>query len=373
MKIVIAGGHLTPALAVIDQLKDHQILYIGRKHALEGDKALSLEYQTITSKNIPFVSILAGRLQRKFTIYTIPSLLKLPIGFFQSFFILKKEKPDVVLGFGGYVSIPVIIAATILRIPIVIHEQTLTAGLANKIAAHLSKKICISWESSRDFFPKSKTILTGNPIRKEIIQSLTNPQDSEQKSPPEADQPLAEKAKTPLIYITGGSLGSHTINLLVEGSLKKLLRNYDVVHQTGDSKKFGDFERFEKLKSNEGLKNYIVKKFLTGKEIADVLMVADLVVSRAGMNTVTELVFFNKPCFLIPLLQGFEQKQNANFIKKIGLAEVGAQDVLSPISFFETISFMIKNKEKYKTSHKLIIENASEKIAEVVLNEGRKT
>lgn len=364
MKIVVTGGHLTPALAVIDELKDHQILYIGRKHALEGDKALSLEYQAITSKDIPFVSITTGRLQRKFTIYTIPSLLKLPVGFFQSLFILKKEKPDIVLGFGGYVELPVIFAAALLRIPVVIHEQTLTAGLANKIAAYLSRKICISWESSRDFFPKSKTILTGTPIRKEIIQSLNHPQNNPQEG--------GQKPR-PLIYITGGSLGSHAINLLVEGSLGKLLKDYDIIHQTGDSRKFSDFERFEKFKNSEGFKNYIVKKFLSSKEIADVLTVADLVVGRAGMSTVTELIYLNKPCFLIPLPFGFEQRQNANFMKKIGLAEVGVQELLSPISFFETINFMIKNKDKYKTTHQLTVENSSGKIAEVVLDEGRKT
>lgn len=357
MKIVIIGGHLTPAMAVIEELKDHQILYIGRKYALEGDKALSLEYQTITSKNIPFISITAGRLQRKFTIYTIPSLLKLPIGFFQSLFILKREKPDVILGFGGYVSIPVIFAAAILRIPIIIHEQTLGSGLSNKITSFFARKICISWESSRRFFPKKKTVLTENPIRKEIIQSSSD---------------LQNKSTKPLIYITGGSLGSHTLNLFVEGSIKKLLEQYDVIHQTGDAKEFNDFERLEQLKESKGLKNYIVKRFLNSKEIADVLQTANLVVSRAGMNTITELLFLNKPCFLIPLRFGSEQEQNAAFMKSLGLAETISQDKLNPIIFYGTISFMIKNIDKYKTANNFKVVNAAEAIAKVVLDEVRK-
>lgn len=357
MKIVITGGHLTPAMAVIEELKGHEVLYVGRKYALEGDKALSLEYQTITSKNIPFVSITAGRLQRKFTIHTIPSLLKLPIGFFQSLFILKKEKPNIVLGFGGYVSLPIIFAAALFRIPVVIHEQTLAVGLANKIASRFARKICISWDSSIKFFPQNKTVLTGNPIRREITQiSKTDTQNSK-----------------PLIYITGGSLGSHAINLLAQACLGKLLENYDVIHQTGDAKEFNDFERLEELKSNAGYKNYIVKKFLDPKEVADVLGAADLVVTRAGMNTISELIFLNKPCFLIPLPQGFEQTQNALFMKKLNLAEVGFQNVLSPLTFAETINFMIKNISEYKTSHNLLTKDAARKIADIVLNEGRKT
>lgn len=357
MKIVITGGHLTPAMAVIEELKGHEVVYIGRKYALEGDKALSLEYQTITSKNIPFISITAGRFQRKFTIHTIPSLLKLPIGFFQSLLILKKEKPNVILGFGGYVSLPIIFAAALFRIPVVIHEQTLAAGLANKIASRFARKICVSWDSSIKFFPQKKIVLTGNPIRREITQiSKTDTENSK-----------------PLIYITGGSLGSHAINLLVQACLGKLLENYDVIHQTGDAKEFNDFERLEELKSNVGYKNYIVKKFLSAKEVADILSAADLVVTRAGMNTISELIFLNKPCFLIPLPQGFEQTQNALFMKKLNLAEVGFQNVLSTLTFAETINFMIKNISEYKTSHNLLTKDAARKLAGVVLNEGRKT
>lgn len=355
MKIVIAGGHLTPALAVIENLKGNEVIYIGRKYALEGDRALSLEYQEITKLGIKFKSLVAGRLQRRFTIYTIPSLLKLPIGFIQSFIILKKEKPDVVVGFGGYVSLPVIISAAILRIPIIIHEQSLSAGLSNKIASVFVKKICISWETSKRFFPQNKTVLTGNPIRENVIKS-SSPKNSSK----------------PLLYITGGSLGSHAINLLVEASLQKLLKNFDVIHQTGDSHKFKDFERLEIMKKNRNFKNYILRKFLTTDEIGNVLNASDLVVARAGMNTITELIYLNKPCFLIPLLQGFEQRQNANFMKKIGLAEIGLQDRLTPTIFYESIMSIMKIKARYRTTRQLLVKNASLKLAEVILNENSK-
>jgi len=148
MKVILIGGHLSPALSLLEELKNEEVIFFGRKYSFEGDKALSLEYQLVEELNIPFVSITTGRLQRKLTRHTFSSFLKLPIGFFQSINALIKYKPDVVLGFGGYISIPVILASFVLRIPAVIHEQTLEAGFANKILSRFAQKICISWESS---------------------------------------------------------------------------------------------------------------------------------------------------------------------------------------------------------------------------------
>lgn len=355
MRIVIIGGHLTPALSVIEELKDHDILYVGRKYALEGDKALSLEYRTMISMNIKFKSIITGRLQRKFTVRTIPSLLKLPIGFVQSLFILKSFKPHVIVGFGGYVEIPVIFSAFILRIPVVIHEQTLGTGLSNRIASFFARKVCISWETSAKFFPKKKIILTGNPIRKEVRET----------------QNFTKEIERPIVYITGGSLGSHAINVLVEKSIDEFSKNFRIIHQTGDAREFGDFERLDALRNNlENKNDYFVKKFLTAREASQAIKSADLVVSRAGINTITELIFFNKPCLLIPLPAGREQKQNAFFVKSLGLAEVANQDELSPTVFVGIIESMLKSLGKYKVGRNLLIKDAQRKVAEVVINAG---
>ena len=133
---------MTPALAIIDALpKEARIFFIGRKHPLEGDKALSLEYQTITDMGITFFPLTTGRLQRKISTRSFISLVKIPYGFFQALSILISCKPDVIIGFGGYLAVPVGLAAWILRIPFVIHEQTLDAGLANKFLARFAKKI----------------------------------------------------------------------------------------------------------------------------------------------------------------------------------------------------------------------------------------
>lgn len=353
MRIVVIGGHLTPALAVLRELKGHDILYIGRKNALEADKALSLEYRTVTALNIKFKSLVTGRLQRKFTIHTIPSLFKLPIGFIQSFFTLKNFKPERVVGFGGYVQVPVILSAFILRAPIIIHEQTLGAGLANKICSIFAKKICISWESSVKYFPKNKIVVTGNPIRKEILNT----------------QSSIQGADKPILYITGGSLGSHGINSLVEKSLTELLKNFRVIHQTGDAKEFGDFERLEEARKNiEDKSSYLIKKFLTGQETAQVLQNASLVVSRAGMNTITELIYLKKPCLLIPINIGKEQKQNADFVRKLGLAEVANQDDLTPTVFVGILESMLRNVDSYRVEGDILPADSHKKIAEVVLN-----
>src|SRR5579872_49459 len=159
MRVAVIGGHMAPAVGCIDKLpKDIDIVYIGREHIFEGDSGSSLEQEIITEKGIRFIPLQAGRVQRVLTQHTIPSLLKIPQGFTQALALLKKEKPDVIVGFGGYLSVPIGVAAALLGIPLIIHESTMAAGLANKILAPFAKRICISWESSRPYFPKNKTV-----------------------------------------------------------------------------------------------------------------------------------------------------------------------------------------------------------------------
>lgn len=358
-KFVLTGGHLSPLLSVLDVLsKNHQVLVIGRKYSFEGDKVLSLEYQTLKERSILFKEISAGRLQRKLTRYTLLSLFKFPAGFFQSLSILNNYKPDAVISFGGYVSLPVVFAAFVLNIPIVIHEQTFGAGFSNKLASFLAKKVCISWESSSKFFPKKKTILTGNPVRK-----MSN-----------VKYQISNEDGLPLIYITGGSSGSHAINLLVEGCIEELLKKYLVFHQTGDSQEHKDFDRLLELKSklDKSLQErYQITKFVDPALIGSLIEQSDLVISRSGMNTVTELLYYNKPSFLIPLPYSGrnEQMENATFFKNLGLGEIGLQNKLTPGKLPEKINLMFKNLNKYKSvrSRNLIREDASEKIASVAL------
>ncbi len=362
MKVVIIGGHLSPALSVIEKLpKTSQALFIGRKYVFEGDKALSLEYKTIQSLKTPFVNLTTGRLQRKFTKHTIPSLLKLPYGFAQSMLTLKKFQPDVVLSFGGYLSFPVVLAAFLLRIPIVIHEQTLEAGLANKILSVFASKICISWESSRKFFPKDKVVLTGNPVREFKIKNLK----------------FKIKDDSPTIYITGGSSGSHFINSLVASNLTKILEKFNIIHQTGESFKYEDFSRLEKLKASlpkELQERYMLAKFIDPSLVGGILQKADVVISRAGINTITELIFFGVPSLLIPLpfSQRQEQMKNALFLKTKGCAEIFEQkdDSAKQNIFLSKLFNMFEDINKYRENlrniSKLVNTDAAKKIINVL-------
>lgn len=376
MKIVIVGGHLSPALAIIERLpKDARILFIGRKYALEGDDAFSLEYQKITSLGIPFVNLTTGRFQRRFTRFTLYSLLKLPIGFLQAFQKLSVFNPDVVVCFGGYVQIPVVAAAYILRIPVITHEQTRKAGLANKLIAPFAKTICISWPESAKYFPKSKIVLTGLPLRISL-------RDPAQRG--EAISSGFRKNSEKTIYITGGSLGAHAINVLVEGTLQKLLEKFYIIHQTGGALEYNDFERLEKLKDRlpKNLQNkYKLVKFIDPKDTASVMNSADLVISRSGMNTVAELMYLKKPCLLIPLPHGQaeEQRENAVSMEKFGIAHVLRQEELTPEILYSQITQFIakldssrlnRNKEGSKTlqSKKLINYDAAEKIVQIIVN-----
>lgn len=342
MKIALIGGHLSPALAVIEELPQvTEVIFIGRKETFEGDDSLSLEYKTISDRGIKFYPLRTGRLQRKITTSTATTLLKVPSGFFKARGILKKEKPDVVLGFGGYLSLPVCLAAKSLGIPIVIHEQTLEAGLANKIISKFADKVCVSWVSSKDFFPKQKTVLTGNPIRKEIQTVQTTIRTDLQILP-----------NTPTIYITGGSTGSHAINDAVLSCIEVLLEEAAVIHQTGDAQKYNDFDALEKKKnalSMDKKTRYRLVKFVDPSEVGYIMKNATLIVSRAGINTISELLFLKKPALLIPIpfAQRQEQLKNAQMLKNKGLAEVLEQNELTGKSLLEKITSMLENLKKY--------------------------
>lgn len=365
MKVVISGGHLTPALAVLEELSSKtEIVYIGRKYALEGDKALSLEYQTITALGVPFKVLRAARLQRRLTRYSFLALLRFPKGLGQAILLLWREKPAVVVSFGSYIGLTLSLAAWMLKIPVVVHEQTMGAGLANKITAKFAKNICISWETSREFFPKKKTILTGNPLRKTFFSDL--------KIRPAS-------AKYPLIYITGGSLGSHAINRLVEASLPKLLEKYAVLQQTGGAKEYKDFDRLQALKktlSPAQSNRYEVVQFVSPHEVVGHLASADLVISRAGMNTVCELLYLGTPCLLIPLPHGQngEQERNARFVGKIGIGEVLEEEFLTPERFSEQVLRMMEHLADYREykgiGQAYIHKDAAQKIMEVIERAG---
>jgi len=365
-KVVITGGHLTPALAVAEELKKQgwEIIFLGRKHSAEGVKTPSVESEIIPKMGIPFYPLAAGRIQRRFTRWTIPAILRIPVGFFQALFYLRRLHPDVVLSFGGYVSAPVVFAAWLLGIPAVTHEQTTVKGLSTKFNSLFAQKIAVSWEANLDDFPRQKVVFTGNPIRKDIFNFSKK-----------IWQNLNFEKKLPLVFITGGNQGSHTINMAVGEIIPQLVKAANVFHQCGHLNAFGDFEKLKKIRNKlpEKLKSrYLVKKYLNGEEMGTLLYKAELVVSRAGANTITELAALGKPCILIPLpwLYQNEQEKNARMLEKVGIAEVLLQKDLSGENLLEMIKKMLNNLSSYQKNafkaKKLVCLRAAEKIVDLL-------
>ena len=342
MKIVVCGGHLTPALAVIDELKKRSIedvIFIGRARATEGERVPSAESIVIPNLGIKFYAIPTGRLQRKFTRYTLPSLLKAPVGVISSLLILSQEKPDVVISFGSYVALPVIIAAWVLGIPSITHEQTVKGGLSNQWISRFAKKIALSWPDSKQFFPEEKCVVTGIPIRREILNLKRH------------------RTNRPTIFITGGNQGAHSINEAILEVMEPLLDKYEVYHQTGGAEKFRDFEMLTARVSQlprKLQKRYHVFKWLNGSELVDVYSRASLVVGRSGANTVSEVAYLGIPGLFIPLpwAGSGEQEKNAQMLASTGAALVLQQERLSPRRLLAAINATILRLDDYKAAAK---------------------
>ncbi len=358
MRIVITGGHFSPAYSVLTNIiKDNDVLVIGRKNAFEGETSQTFEYKICKEQNIPFEELVTGRLQRNFSLKSLISISRFPSGIYSSLKMLKKFSPDVVVTFGGYIGLPVAIASRILGIPVILHEQTQRAGLSSRLIAKFASIILISFESSREYFKNKEVILTGNPLRQEFFENEGNEFD----------------VNGPLIYITGGSTGSHFINVTIEKILPQLLPHFQIFHQAGNSSEFNDYGRLRKINH----KNYNVKDFFTPSQVFELLRKADLVISRSGINTVNEIIASGAVSLLIPLPIGQlnEQLDNAKLVKKLGIGEYVVQKQTSPKDLLFMINDMIKEKEKYKkniaVAQKSIIFDGTHKIIEQIYHYGQ--
>jgi len=330
-KLVLTGGHAaTTAVAVVEEIKsqgkDWKLYWIGVKNAIEGKKIVTLESEVLPRLGVKFLPLTTGRLQRRFTVYTIPSYLKIPIGFFQSLYYLVKIKPRAVLSFGGFASFPVVFNAKLLGIPVIVHEQTSAAGRANIASSRFATKIALARGESRKYFKGVDCVITGNPVMKEI-------KSVKQKN---------NLKETPVIYITGGSRGSQSINNAVVVILKKLLTKYKVIHQTGGL----DYLKFSEIKQKlpQALRNnYEVFVRVNPLEISKIYSRASIIVSRAGANTVSEIMFIKRPAILIPLPISYldEQTENAKIAKKWGIANIIPQDKLTPEKLLSSIEGLI--------------------------------
>ena len=347
-KILICGGHLSPAIALIEEFeieKDIIINFIGRKYSTEGSSSVSQEFKIVTEKKIKFYCLTTGRFQRKFTRFTIPSLLKIPIGFLQSFIYLLSSRPNIVVSFGGYISCPVIMSAWLLGIKSITHEQSIVPCLANKINSIFVEKIYLSWQDSEKYFDKNKTKSIGNLIRKDIFASKAE------------NNNIIKilKNSNKLIYVTGGNQGSHIINSLIFSSIN-IFKNFNLIHQVGATNFQGDLEKANKLKS----KNYLPIDFTSSQNIGAILKKAEFIISRSGANTVWELAALAKPIIFIPLeiAASNEQYQNAEILERAGSAVIIEEKNLNTSNFKKELDTFVINLNAHK--------NAAEKFQKTI-------
>jgi len=365
-KVVLTGGHHTSALIIAKALrqKGAKAYWFGHKYTMKGAKNLSAEYKEVAGANIPFYSLLTGKFHKA----TPVDYLKLPMGFLQSFYLLLKIRPSLIFSFGGYLAVPVVLAGWVFGIPSVTHEQTATAGRANRLLKHFAKKVFITFKSSAKFFPKEKTILTGLPLLLETPSLLPV---SQQASPLQLGGDGSPRVMLrPTILITGGKQGSHTINKAIESILPNLLQKYNLIHQAGETSFTKDLNRLKKRKEKlpaKLKKRYQVFGYVKNKAFTKILQEVDLAISRAGAHTVYKFLYFKKKAILIPFPFSFaqEQQKNAEILQKVGLGEILPQKELSGKKLLDLIEKLLKkkiSKEQFKKADRLIIPGATEKI-----------
>jgi UDP-N-acetylglucosamine--N-acetylmuramyl-(pentapeptide) pyrophosphoryl-undecaprenol N-acetylglucosamine transferase len=328
------GGHVAPALAVIQTLRERAalpdanfsptFLYVGSESGIEAKLA--------REAGVEFLGVASGKLRRSskgvlglLTGANLRDAFRVPVGIVQAFGAVRRFRPHVVLATGGYVSVPPVIAASLQRIPILTHEQTVTVGLANRIAGRYATRIALTFEGAMDDLPptlRQKAFVTGNPVRSAIFAG--NRARAVQRFR------FAQEDNTlPCLYVTGGAQGSRLINRAVEGCLRELLALCRVVHQCGQqpSGEEQDFDRLTAVSHDLPLnlrQRYHVTKFVETEEIGDVFALADLLVSRSGAGTVTEACALGKPAVYIPLVPtgGDEQTRNAQRSVDAGAAVI---------------------------------------------------
>ena len=326
--IVLTGGgtagHVTPNIALIPALKDagYQISYIGSYNGIER--------KLIEELGIPYYGISSGKLRRYFDPKNFSDPFRVLKGFHEAKKLLKQLKPDVIFSKGGFVTVPVVIAAKRCKIPAIIHESDMTPGLANKLCIPSAVKVCCNFPETVNSLPKDKAVLTGTPIRQELLNG--NREAGRQFCGFTADKPV--------LMIIGGSLGAASINDHVRKILPELLKDFQVIHLCGKGK------MDEKLTGTAGYVQYEYIK----DELPDLFALADVVISRAGANAICEISALHKPNLLIPLSANAsrgDQILNARSFERQGYSVVLEEEELNHDVLLKAITDLYQNRETY--------------------------
>lgn len=327
-KIVLTGGgtagHVTPNLALIPSLKElgYEIHYIGSYQGIER--------RLIEGAQIPYDGISSGKLRRYFDLKNFSDPFRVIKGYAQALRLMKRYRPDVVFSKGGFVSVPVVLAARHYRIPTIIHESDMTPGLANKICIPSAAKVCCNFPETLPYLPKDKAVLTGSPIRAELLQGDR-----------EAGLAYAHlTSEKPVIMIIGGSLGAVAVNTAMRRILPRLLSRFQVIHICGK----GHIED-----SLIGTPGYVQYEYVDAP-LKHLFAAADLVVSRAGANSICELLALRKPNLLIPLPAAAsrgDQILNAESFARQGFSVVLEEEKITDDLLFQTITELYDNRAAY--------------------------
>ena len=327
-RIVLTGGgtagHVTPNIALLPSLRElgYDITYIGSHDGIEKELA--------ASNSLPYYAISCGKLRRYLDLKNLRDPFLIIKGFFEAKKLLKKIKPDVVFSKGGFVSVPVVLAAKTRRIPVISHESDMTPGLANKISAPFAWKICCNFPETLNNLPKEKAVLSGSPIREELFTGNKE----------EGLKLCGFNSEKPVILVTGGSLGSAILNDAVRRILDSLTKDFQIVHLCGK----GNID--ESLLNVEGYKQIDY----ANKEMKDLFALSDLIISRAGANAICEILSLNKPNILIPLSKNAsrgDQILNARSFEKQGFSVVIEEEDLSDEKLLDEIRKLYENKNSY--------------------------
>ena len=350
-----SGGHVSVSSAIIKELKEKydipysNLLYIGGDLGMMNEKkGKSIEQKRFTDVDFQTEYIRAGKLQRTLSLKGVLLIFRTILGFVDSLKIINRFKPDIIISTGGFVSVPVCLVAHLRKIPIYLHEQTAAVGLSNKIVSKFAKKIFVTFEESLKYFPKEKTIHTGNIVRKDIFEkngkgAIVDP----------LKKMIVTQEKYPIIYISGGGQGSHILNTTMREVLPVLLQDFQIVLQTGDNKKYKDYDLVmnDKVKlAKEQRERFLPIKYVTDSEIGFLLNNINMYVGRAGANTTYEMGVLKIPSIFIPIpwVTHNEQEMNAEILKNLGLARILPEGELSREKVVPTIKQFWKeyNTEK---------------------------
>ncbi len=348
MKILITGGHLTPALSLIDWLKVNQpaekIVFVGRDFSQDLLKQEAVERYELEKRQIKFISFSAVRLGNYFLLHFLSEFVRFFKTVKEAKLILKTEKIDVFVSFGGYVAVPFAIAAFFSRIPIITHEQTLTVGFANKLIGLLAQKVAVSFDETKQSFSKSKVVKTGNLLRAGVF--------SKQQRQPD----WLKNNQLPILLVMGGNQGSKALNELILENLPELATTWTIVHQCGKPTLQRDYKHvFELAISHLETKdqaNVYVHEWLDDQDLFWLYRKALAAISRSGANSVQELAVAGLPTIFVPLPTAHhnEQYKNAKWLVDQGAAILVEQTALNKEKLFASLDKVVAHNQEMRAN-----------------------